>query len=520
MPLDDLFSTVGGKFSSIGDSVSSTVTSIGDSVGDSFTSVTSFFGLEKKEPKPEENGENNNNNDEQDGLVEIKNDPNNEGEYLIDDELVIRGATSEFAQPGDLDYRKGSLADFPYDAQDIPDEEIRRSRSPSVRDYEHSRRPSSVKSAGTEEFYPTNVKGEQNVEPNVEPERAVHTEDLGDVEQGTVGSGSFGSSAGLFDQDDENDTIGLEGGEVKPREPPPTVGKLEVAFSYSGEARRMNITVVKVSDVPSKDRGGPGSCRVRLALMPSKRQRAKTRIREGENPEFKELFRFTRLFPHELASTSMRFRLFGTEKMRKEQLIGECVTKFSSLNTNTTTTQTITIPILARSDTSGSSSPYSSSSDLSHSESNSSLQSLQHGGMPELLVGLSYNSTTGRLSVEILKGSHFKNLAAGRAPDSYVRVSLMSSSGFEMTKSKTSIRRGQPNPTFKETFIFQVAQFQLPDVTLLYTVFNKRAMKRKETLGWFSMGLQNSSEEELAHWNEMRDSKGHQVCRWHALLEP
>ncbi|XP_071963786.1 synaptotagmin-14-like isoform X5 [Antedon mediterranea] len=348
----------------------------------------------------------------------------------------------------------------------------------------------------------------------------VHTEDLGDVEQGTVGSGSFGSSAGLFDQDDENDTIGLEGGEVKPREPPPTVGKLEVAFSYSGEARRMNITVVKVSDVPSKDRGGPGSCRVRLALMPSKRQRAKTRIREGENPEFKELFRFTRLFPHELASTSMRFRLFGTEKMRKEQLIGECVTKFSSLNTNTTTTQTITIPILARSDTSGSSSPYSSSSDLSHSESNSSLQSLQHGGMPELLVGLSYNSTTGRLSVEILKGSHFKNLAAGRAPDSYVRVSLMSSSGFEMTKSKTSIRRGQPNPTFKETFIFQVAQFQLPDVTLLYTVFNKRAMKRKETLGWFSMGLQNSSEEELAHWNEMRDSKGHQVCRWHALLEP
>ncbi|XP_071963784.1 synaptotagmin-14-like isoform X3 [Antedon mediterranea] len=349
---------------------------------------------------------------------------------------------------------------------------------------------------------------------------AVHTEDLGDVEQGTVGSGSFGSSAGLFDQDDENDTIGLEGGEVKPREPPPTVGKLEVAFSYSGEARRMNITVVKVSDVPSKDRGGPGSCRVRLALMPSKRQRAKTRIREGENPEFKELFRFTRLFPHELASTSMRFRLFGTEKMRKEQLIGECVTKFSSLNTNTTTTQTITIPILARSDTSGSSSPYSSSSDLSHSESNSSLQSLQHGGMPELLVGLSYNSTTGRLSVEILKGSHFKNLAAGRAPDSYVRVSLMSSSGFEMTKSKTSIRRGQPNPTFKETFIFQVAQFQLPDVTLLYTVFNKRAMKRKETLGWFSMGLQNSSEEELAHWNEMRDSKGHQVCRWHALLEP
>lgn len=65
----------------------------------------------------------------------------------------------------------------------------------------------------------------------------------------------------------------------------------------------------------------------------------------------------------------------------------------------------------------------------------------------------------------------------------------------------------------------QVAQFQLPEMTLLFTVFNKKGMKRKETIGWFSMGLSNSSEEEIGHWNEMRESKGHQVCRWHALLE-
>ena len=32
-------------------------------------------------------------------------------------------------------------------------------------------------------------------------------------------------------------------------------------------------------------------------------------------------------------------------------------------------------------------------------------------------------------------------------------------------------------------------------------------------------GLNNSGEEELAHWNDMRESKGEQVCRWHVLLE-
>jgi synaptotagmin-14/16 len=32
-------------------------------------------------------------------------------------------------------------------------------------------------------------------------------------------------------------------------------------------------------------------------------------------------------------------------------------------------------------------------------------------------------------------------------------------------------------------------------------------------------GYNNSGEEELAHWNDMRESKGEQVCRWHVLLE-
>lgn len=45
---------------------------------------------------------------------------------------------------------------------------------------------------------------------------------------------------------------------------------------------------------------------------------------------------------------------------------------------------------------------------------------MQHGGVPELLLGLSYNGTTGRLSVEVIKGSHFRNLAMNRAPGIYL----------------------------------------------------------------------------------------------------
>jgi len=38
-------------------------------------------------------------------------------------------------------------------------------------------------------------------------------------------------------------------------------------------------------------------------------------------------------------------------------------------------------------------------------------------------------------------------------------------------------------------------------------------------LGETISGYNNSGEEELSHWDDMRENKGDQVCRWHVLLE-
>lgn len=94
---------------------------------------------------------------------------------------------------------------------------------------------------------------------------------------------------------------------------------------------------------------------------------------------------------------------------------------------------------------------------LARSDSTGSTTSMQHGGVPELLLALAYNGTTGRLTAEIVKGSHFRNVTLNKAPDTYVKLVLVSSMGHEMAKAKTSTRRGQPNPLFKESFTFQVS---------------------------------------------------------------
>lgn len=102
--------------------------------------------------------------------------------------------------------------------------------------------------------------------------------------------------------------------------------------------------------------------------------------------------------------------------------------------------------------------------------------------------------------------------------DTYVKLTMLDSKGKEMSKCKTAVCRGQPNPTYKETFVFQVALFQLSEVSLVLTVFCSRSsMRPRERLGWVSLGLNSSSEEQQAHWTEMKEAEGQQVCHWHTL---
>ncbi|XP_059135170.1 synaptotagmin-16 [Peromyscus eremicus] len=314
---------------------------------------------------------------------------------------------------------------------------------------------------------------------------------------------------------EEQDGTSLQ---VPPRllEPISKCGYLDIVFEYSAVTRKLTVTIVRAQGLPGKDRSGVNSWQVHVVLLPSKKQRGKTNIQRGPNPVFKEKVTFAKLEPRDVAACAVRFRLYAARKMTRERMMGEKLFCLSHLHPEGE--MKVTLVLEPRSNISSGESPLSPSV-VSHSDSASSTQSLSHGGVPELLVGLSYNATTGRLSVEMIKGSHFRNLAANRAPDTYGKLFLLNCVGQEMSRCKTSIRRGQPNPVYKETFVFQVALFQLSDVTLMVSIYSRRTMKRKEMIGWIALGQNSSGEEEQEHWEEMRESKGQQICRWHTLLE-
>ncbi|KAM9840229.1 synaptotagmin-14-like [Aulostomus maculatus] len=316
-------------------------------------------------------------------------------------------------------------------------------------------------------------------------------------------------------------------------EPLAKYGTLDVAFEYDSSEQWLAVTVTAATDIPALKQTGNIAWQVHLVLLPTKKQRAKTGVQKGPCPVFTETFKFSRVEQEALGDYAVRFRLYSIRRMKKEKVLGEKVFYLTKLNLQ----GKIALPVTLEpgSELTGCGSVVS----VSRSAGALSSRSAEDSSTPEILLGLIYNAATGRLSAEVIQGSHFKTTASDKPVnglfccikhfvggqlyimrDTYVKLTMLDSKGKEMSKCKTAVCRGQPNPTYKETFVFQVALFQLSEVSLVLTVFCRRSsMRPRERLGWVSLGLNSTSEEQQAHWTEMKEAEGQQVCHWHTLTD-
>ncbi|XP_008395677.1 synaptotagmin-14-like isoform X1 [Poecilia reticulata] len=316
-------------------------------------------------------------------------------------------------------------------------------------------------------------------------------------------------------------------------EPIAQYGTLDVAFEYDSTEQWLAVTVTAATDIPALKQTGNIAWQVHLVLLPTKKQRAKTGVQKGPCPVFTETFKFSRVEQEALGDYAVRFRLYSIRRMKKEKVLGEKVFYLTKLNLQ----GKIALPVTLEpgSELTGCGSLVS----VSRSAGALSYRSTEDSSLPEVLLGLIYNSATGQLSAEVIQGSHFKTAASDKPVnglfccvkhfvggqlyimrDTYVKLTMLDSKGKEMSKRKTAVCRGQPNPTYKETFVFQVALFQLSEVSLVVSVFCRRSsMRPRERLGWVSLGHSSTTEEQQSHWTEMREAEGQQVCHWHTLTD-
>lgn len=315
---------------------------------------------------------------------------------------------------------------------------------------------------------------------------------------------------------------------------PPAIqcGRVRMTFAYDVGHQRLTVTVNEASDIPDPDRVNLSHSQIHLLLLPNtKKIRHRTKAKTGENPKFEDIFRI-KISTDELEGNGVRLRLYRSEKFKKERMIGENYVAFSSIPFDQgAAAHSIWIKLQPRININIIGSPTSNDAvemDINNADgmTASSLPAaaaatVPSGGHPlELMLGMAYNATTGRLSVEVVQGCNIKSPDSQKPPDTYVKLRMIAPNGQEITRCKTSIRRSQPNPLYKETFMFHVPEFQLPDVSLMVSVFEHRNLKHNKMLGWFTLGHTNSTEETKKHWMAMIASKGEQIARWHTLLNP
>ncbi|XP_016123357.1 synaptotagmin-14-like, partial [Sinocyclocheilus grahami] len=187
-------------------------------------------------------------------------------------------------------------------------------------------------------------------------------------------------------------------------------GTLDVAFEYDPSEQRLAVTVTAATDIPTLKSTGNISWQVHLVLLPTKKQRAKTGVQKGPCPIFTETFRFSCVEKEALGDYAVRFRLYSVRRMKKEKVLGEKVFYLTKLNLQ----GKLVLPVTLEPGTSvpGCGSVVS----VSRSAGALSYRSTGESSAPELLLGLLYNSTTGRLSAEVIKGSHYKNSATDKLP--------------------------------------------------------------------------------------------------------
>ncbi|XP_013139171.1 PREDICTED: synaptotagmin-16 [Papilio polytes] len=291
-------------------------------------------------------------------------------------------------------------------------------------------------------------------------------------------------------------------------------GTVELTLLYDAPVRSMTVHVLQARALPQRTPPQLLQSQARIVLLPLKKQKFKSKIRNGENPQYMESFVLHKINPEDVHGLGLRIRIYGCERMRRQRLLGEAAVSFAALNLELENNLWLDLAPRLSGAVAGCGGEACS---LARSDSASSCCSARSA--PELLLGLQYSSTTGHLSVEIIKGTHFRKLSPHKAPDTYVKLCLISSLGMEMGRCKSTTRRAQSNPLYKELFIFQVALFQLTEVTLMVSVWWRRSVKRNEMVGWFSLGHSSSGRDEQRHWEDLCQRQGEQVQRWHVLLD-
>lgn len=128
-----------------------------------------------------------------------------------------------------------------------------------------------------------------------------------------------------------------------------------------------------------------------------------------------------------------------------------------------------------------------------------------------------YQPTIGKLTIVVIKARDLKAKDLMGLSDPYVKMWLFFSNK-RTVKQKTAVHFATLNPTFNDTFVFDIPWEKIRDAYIEITVMDFDRVGRNELIGKFTLGPR-SGPVETRHWNDMLGKPRQQVTQWHLLKD-
>jgi len=294
----------------------------------------------------------------------------------------------------------------------------------------------------------------------------------------------------LVDNEEEMDV--KEELEIKQDSTKEYLGKLQYKLEYDFNAQSLNVTAIQCTELPALDLGGTSDPYVKVYLMPDKKRKFETKVhRKTLNPFFNETFSFKQVPYSETFDKTLVFATFDYDRFSKHDQIGEVKVPLCMVDL----AQTI--------------------------EEWKDIQSVKVDDqyLGDICFSLRYVPTSGKLTVGILECKNLKKMDITGASDPYVKIKLLDSKGKRIgKKKKTTVKMGNLNPYYNESFVFIVEQEMLRRVSLELVVADYDRIGSSDPIGRVECGY-NRKGLELKHWKEMVENPRRPIVHWHVLKD-
>lgn len=277
-------------------------------------------------------------------------------------------------------------------------------------------------------------------------------------------------------------------------EPVPDLGSISLTVDYNFPKKALVVTIVGARGLPAMDeQAGSSDPYVKMTILPEKKHRVKTRVlRKTLDPLFDETFTFYGVAYSQLPELSLHFLVLSFDRFARDDVLGEALVPLKGVDPSTGRV---------------------------HLSQRITRRSMQCDSRGELLVSLSYQPVSHRLSVVVLKARHLPKMdISGLSANPYVKVNVFYGRK-RIAKKKTHVKKSTVNPVFNESFIYDIPSELLPDVSVEFLVVDFDRTTKNEVLGRLLLGLHSPTPSGASHWREVCENPRRQISKWHNLSQ-